>query len=59
MLTQQRSTPSDAVPSWTTQDTELVMVTAMLMLSQYFYERPGWDGPKTVAALRDMVSRLS
>jgi hypothetical protein len=58
MVTEQRSTASDAVPSWT-QDTELVMAIAMLILSQYFYERPGWDGPKTVAALRDIVSRLS
>ena len=59
MVTEQRLRRSDAVPSWRTQETEPVMATATLIISQYLYGNPGWDGPKTVAAIRNMVSRLS
>ena len=58
MVTKQRWRSSDAMPSWRTQETEPVMATATLIISQYLHGNPGWDGPKTVAAIRDMVSRL-
>ena len=51
--------PSDVVPWWRAQENERVMATATLIISQYLYGNPGWDGPKTVEAIRDMVSRLS
>jgi hypothetical protein len=59
LATEQRSIPSDAMPSRTTQEIELVMAIATMIISQYLHGNPGWDGPQTVAALRDVVSRLS
>src|SRR5918996_3343591 len=59
MVTEQRLKPSDAVPSWRSKETDPVMATATLIISQYLYGNPGWDGSKTVEAIRNMVSRLS
>jgi hypothetical protein len=41
------------------QEPDPVMATATLILSQYLYGNPGWDGPKAVEAIRNLVSRFS
>lgn len=47
-----------SMPSWRIQETEPVMATATLIISQYLYGNPGWDGSKTVEAIRNMVIRM-
>ncbi len=59
MVTEPRLRPSDAVPSWRPQETDPVLAIATLILSQYLYGNAGWDGPKAVEAIRNMVSRFS
>jgi hypothetical protein len=49
----------DRLPVWMPPDGGLTMTAVAQVMSQYLRGDPMWDGPRTVAAMRSMVSDKS
>ena len=47
----------DWPPVWMPQEDGLAMTALARVMSQYLRGDPLWDGPRTVAAMRNMLSR--